>query len=100
MMYCVMTRLEIMELRRIVDRYDGTAFITLSDISEIIGEHIKKTSSKYKDNITKCIEKNSTFHLLFTISAYTRKSQCIHTGIHNDTGSDKVHDFAMKRLCK
>lgn len=57
MMYCVMTRLEIMELRRIVDRYDGTAFITVSDISEIIGEHIKKTSSKYKDNITKCIEK-------------------------------------------
>lgn len=57
MMYCVMTRLEIMELRRIVDRYNGTAFITVSDISEIIGEHIKKTSSKYKDNITKCIEK-------------------------------------------
>ncbi|MCD7958407.1 MAG: DUF2179 domain-containing protein [Ruminococcus sp.] len=52
-----MTRLEIMELRRIVDRYNGTAFITVSDISEIIGEHIKKTSSKYKDNITKCIEK-------------------------------------------
>lgn len=44
MMYCVITRLELMELRRIVDKYDGSAFITVSDISEIIGNHIKKTS--------------------------------------------------------
>ena len=51
MMYCVMTRLELMELRRIVDQYDGTAFITVSDISEIIGEHIKKTSDVHKNDI-------------------------------------------------
>lgn len=51
MMYCVMTRLELMELRRIVDKYDGSAFITVSDISEIIGEHIKKTSKVQKEVI-------------------------------------------------
>ena len=51
MMYCVMTRLELMELRRIVDQYDGSAFITVSDISEIIGEHIKKTSDQHKKKI-------------------------------------------------
>ena len=39
MMYCVITRLELMELRRIVEKYDGSAFITVSDISEIIGDH-------------------------------------------------------------
>lgn len=52
MMYCVITRLELPELKRIVDKYDGTAFITVSNISEIIGEHIKKTSKGTEQKIT------------------------------------------------
>lgn len=52
LMYCVMTRLELMELRRIVDQFDGSAFITVSDVSEIIGEHIKKTATQQKEKIS------------------------------------------------
>lgn len=56
MMYCVITRLELMELRRIVEKYDGSAFITVSDISEIIGDHIKKTSKVQQEVITQQME--------------------------------------------
>ena len=48
---CVITRLELMELRRIVAKYDGSAFITVSDISEIIGNHIKQTSEQKTEEI-------------------------------------------------
>ena len=44
MMYCVLTRLELTDLKDIVDKYDGSAFITISDVSEIIGNHIKKVA--------------------------------------------------------
>ncbi len=57
MMYCVITRLELMELRRIVEKYDGSAFITVSDISEIIGDHIKKTSKVQQEVIAQQMEK-------------------------------------------
>jgi uncharacterized membrane-anchored protein YitT (DUF2179 family) len=40
-LYCVLTRIEIPELKRIVLESDSSAFITISDISEIIGNHIK-----------------------------------------------------------
>lgn len=56
MMYCVITRLELMELRRIVEKYDGSAFITVSDISEIIGDHIKKTSKVQQKMIAQQME--------------------------------------------
>ena len=56
MMYCVITRLEHMELRRIVKKYDGSAFITVSDISEIIGDHIKKTSKVQQEVIAQQME--------------------------------------------
>lgn len=56
MMYCVITRLELMELRRIVEKYDGSAFITVSDISEIIGDHIKKTSKVQQKVIAQQME--------------------------------------------
>lgn len=42
-LYCVLTRFEIMELREIIDGLDTSAFIAISDVSEIIGKHIKKT---------------------------------------------------------
>ena len=43
-MYCVLNRLEIYELKRLIKEVDMSAFITVSDVSEIIGKHIKKTA--------------------------------------------------------
>lgn len=42
-LYCVMTRIEVPELRRIAEEIDDSVFITVTDISEIIGNHIKST---------------------------------------------------------
>lgn len=50
-LYCVVTRFEIRELRNIIRSADTSAFVTVSDVSEIIGNHIKKT------------EKDMTFHI-------------------------------------
>lgn len=41
-LYCVITRLELSELRNIVNADDIQAFVTVIDVSEIIGSHIKK----------------------------------------------------------
>jgi uncharacterized membrane-anchored protein YitT (DUF2179 family) len=41
-LYCVITRLELNELRNIVNSDDIQAFVTITDVSEIIGAHIKK----------------------------------------------------------
>ena len=41
-LYCVITRLELSELRNIVNADDVQAFVTVMDVSEIIGSHIKK----------------------------------------------------------
>lgn len=46
--YVVLTRLELPELRRIINDEDKSAFVTVSDISEIIGNHIKSTEEKKK----------------------------------------------------
>lgn len=40
-LYCVLTRLEIFELKRIVEEMDESAFVTILDVSDIIGNHIK-----------------------------------------------------------
>lgn len=45
-LYCVLTRIELFELRRIVEDMDESAFITILDVSDIIGNHIK--SNKFK----------------------------------------------------
>lgn len=42
-LYCVMTRIEVPELRRIADDVDESVFITVLDVSEVIGNHIKST---------------------------------------------------------
>ena len=42
-LYCVLTRIEIFELKKIVLSEDKKAFITVTDISEIIGNHLKTT---------------------------------------------------------
>lgn len=42
-LYCVLTRLEVSELRKIAEEIDESVFITITDVSEIIGNHIKST---------------------------------------------------------
>ena len=45
-LYCVLNRLEIYELKHLIKEVDASAFITISDVSEIIGNHIKKKADK------------------------------------------------------
>lgn len=45
-LYCVITRMEISELKKIVHSSDTSAFVTVSDISEIIGHHIKRNDAE------------------------------------------------------
>ena len=53
-MYCVLTRMEIYELRHIAEEMDESAFISILDVSDIIGNHIKSTRRlKNKKNTTK-----------------------------------------------
>ena len=40
-LYCVITRIEVYELRRIVEAMDKSAFVVIQDVSDIIGTHIK-----------------------------------------------------------
>lgn len=41
-LYCVLTRFEIYALKEIIKTVDESAFITISDVAEIIGTHMKK----------------------------------------------------------
>ena len=41
-LYCVVTRIELSELKRIIREDEGSAFAAISDVSEIVGKHIKK----------------------------------------------------------
>lgn len=41
-LYCVVTRVELSAMRRIVGEADGSAFVTISEVSEIVGSHIKR----------------------------------------------------------
>lgn len=43
-LYCVITRVEIFELKHIVEELDESAFVTITDVSDIIGTHIKSTN--------------------------------------------------------
>jgi uncharacterized membrane-anchored protein YitT (DUF2179 family) len=47
-LYCVITRLEINELKSIVMEADASAFITITEVSEIIGNHIKSNKGLKK----------------------------------------------------
>lgn len=44
-LYCVVTRIELSEVKRIVNEDDTSAFVTVTDVSEIIGKHIKNTNA-------------------------------------------------------
>lgn len=43
-LYCVITRVEVNELKRIIHDADISAFVTISEVSEILGNHIKKSA--------------------------------------------------------
>ena len=43
-LYCVLTRIEVFELKRIVEEMDESAFVTITDVSDIIGNHIKSNN--------------------------------------------------------
>ena len=47
-LYCVITRVEVSELKRIINEADVSAFVTISEVSEILGSHIKMSESKPK----------------------------------------------------
>lgn len=43
-LYCVVTRIELPLLKKVVRDDDASAFMTVSDVSEIVGDHVKKKS--------------------------------------------------------
>ena len=43
-LYCVITKYEVRELREVIDSVDHSAFVSISDVSEIIGNHVKSTT--------------------------------------------------------
>lgn len=51
-LYCVLTRFEVYQLKDIINQIDTSAFIAVSDVSEIIGRHIKKTRQNRKQSKT------------------------------------------------
>ena len=59
-LYVVVTRLEISEIRRIVSEEDESAFVTISDVAEIIGKHIKSTKEIDNINVSKNSKKNNS----------------------------------------
>lgn len=45
-LYCVLTRIEIYELKNLVEEMDESAFVTVLDVSDIIGTHIKSNNRR------------------------------------------------------
>lgn len=45
-LYCVVTRIELPAIRRIIHQADQSAFVTVSDVGEIIGNHMKRPPTK------------------------------------------------------
>ena len=41
----MITRIEVSTMRQIISNDDYSAFMTISDVSEIIGKHIKSTDA-------------------------------------------------------
>ncbi len=41
-LYCVVTRIELPAIRQVIHRADVSAFVTISDVSEIVGNHVKQ----------------------------------------------------------
>lgn len=47
-LYCVITRVEVPAIKKIINDADVSAFMTISDVSEIVGNHIKKKKAPVK----------------------------------------------------
>lgn len=47
-LYCVITRAEVFELKHIVEDMDESAFVTILEVSDIIGNHIKSSNKIIK----------------------------------------------------
>ena len=47
-LYCVLSKYELHDLEEIIHSLDASAFIAVSDVSEIIGTHVKQTGDKDK----------------------------------------------------
>ena len=47
-LYCVLTRIEVFELKHIAESMDKSAFITILEVSDIIGNHIKSNKKPRK----------------------------------------------------
>lgn len=45
-LYCVLTRIEVYEIKHIVEEMDESAFVTIIDVSDIIGSHIKSNNKR------------------------------------------------------
>ncbi len=52
-LYCVLTRIEVYELKRLINEMDESAFVTILDVSDIIGNHIKSNKKIKLLNKTK-----------------------------------------------
>ena len=57
-LYCVLTRFEIHELKEIIKNIDASAFIAISDVSEIIGTHVKK-AGRIPQEVAAKLQENS-----------------------------------------
>ena len=49
-LYCVITRVEVPAIKKIISDADVSAFMTISDVSEIVGNHIKKRKAPVNKN--------------------------------------------------
>ncbi len=49
-LYCVITRVEVPAIKKIINDADVSAFMTISDVSEIVGNHIKKKKAPVHKN--------------------------------------------------
>ena len=49
-LYCVITRVEVPAIKKIINDADVSAFMTISDVSEIVGNHIKKKKPPVNKN--------------------------------------------------
>ena len=45
-LYCVLNRLEVYELKKLINEADASAFIAINEVSEIIGNHIKQKGDR------------------------------------------------------
>lgn len=60
-LYCVLTMFEIPQLKAIINDLDSSTFIAVSDVTEIIGTHMKKSGhlEEFEADVRQAIKENS-----------------------------------------